>query len=365
MSVTSGVASLDAFLGGGLELGDNIVWVADDAADLDPVIAAFLEVDPPAARRFDLDGDDGPVRRQGARFPSPEMLETELLGADVTAGSRIAVVSFDGLVTHWGADAAVAFYTRTCPQLFDRAAIAYWTATRDLIGLSVLERVSLVAQCVFEVRAGRLRVRKAEGRPVRVQGAVADFSVDGSVPAVSREHAVGRLGEGLRRLRLERGWSQSQLARVAGVTPAAISQAESGRRGLSLDTLVPLCESLGVGLDELVGIGRAPSPWLGRRDRATPTDDVVALFDASSAGARVHLVRLDVGADGRPPFVHKGTEIVLAATGLVLVDLGGSTPVLRAGDAALVSDVAVRGWTNLGPGPATLFWVTLSTPPPG
>ena len=62
------------------------------------------------------------------------------------------------------------------------------------------------------------------------------------VPEVGRDLVVGRLGEGLRRLRGRRNLTQRQLAELATVTPAAISQAESGRRGLSLETLVILSD---------------------------------------------------------------------------------------------------------------------------
>jgi len=152
--------------------------------------------------------------------------------------------------------------------------------------------------------------------------------------------------------------SFDELAQRAGVTPAAISQAESGRRGLSLDTVVRLCESLDVGLDDLLGIGGRPSPWLARHDRVVPTPSgTVPLFDDADAGARVHHVHLGEGQRGRPPQPHKGPEVVAVATGLVLVDLGESTPVLRAGDAVMASDVVVQGWTNLADGPSTLFWI--------
>ena len=71
------------------------------------------------------------------------------------------------------------------------------------------------------------------------------------------------------------------------------------------------------------------------------------------------LVELAPGGVGRPPHEHKGPELLLAAEGLVLVDLGASTPVLRAGDALMVSDVAVQGWSNLAEAPSRLFWVAV------
>jgi hypothetical protein len=45
------------------------------------------------------------------------------------------------------------------------------------------------------------------------------------------------------------------------------------------------------------------------------------------------------------------------AAGLVQVDLGAETPVMRAGDALLASKVAVLGWRNLLGEPARLFWI--------
>lgn len=376
LAPSSGVPTLDQLLAGGLAAGDNIVWVADRHGDLDPLISAFLAAGPAGdrvgrPRYLRLAPDRGPEPPPGVdvvgmpaddAFPDPEALEALVLAPEVTAGSRIVVTSLDDLVLRWGAETAVRFYTSTCPQLFDRGAVAYWTATRELIGTAVLDGVARIAQCVFELRSDRLRIRKAEGRPQRVQGAVAEYRMEAGVPVVSREHAVGRVGEGLRRLRTDRGLTQTQLAGIAGVTPAAISQTESGRRGLSLDTLLPLCEALGVGIDDLVGLGRRPSPWLGRRDggvgdgRAT-----VPLFDDPGAGVRVHLVQLGPGEDGRPPVTHKGPELVLAATGLVLIDLGETTPVLRAGDGVMVTEVPVLRWTNLHTGPSTLFWLALGT----
>lgn len=357
--VTSGVPTLDSLLGGGLALGDNIVWVGGRSSDLVQFVDAFNEAGAGGVRMFDTAGERG--TRTGSVSPevTPEALERDLL-ADLHVGDRVVVSSLDDLVTRWGAARAVEFYTRTCPRMFDCGAVAYWLATRELSGGAVIEGVARVAQCVFEVRGGRLRVQKAEGRPLRVQGAVAEIDRSDERLVLHREHVVGRLGEGLRRLRAARGLNQRQLAQLAGVTPAAISQTESGRRGLSLDTLVSLCDSLGVGLDDILGIGRPPSPWLARHDRdRSPAVASVPLFDDPALGTRVHLVDLEVGGVGRPPFEHKGPELLLAAEGLVLVDLGASTPVLRAGDALMASDVAVQGWSNLAEVSSRLFWVAL------
>jgi transcriptional regulator with XRE-family HTH domain len=241
--------------------------------------------------------------------------------------------------------------------LFDRGAVAYWTGGRDALGTSVVDGVSKIAQCVFDVHAGRVRIVKMEGRSPRLQGATAVLEqVDGEL-AVGREHAGGRVAEGLRRLRRARNLSQTQIAAMAGVTPGAISQAESGRRGLSLDTVLHLCDALGIGVDDLLASGVRADPQLARHDRGPSDRRTTALFDDPSLGPLTHLVRLGADESGTPPFRHKGTELVLVADGLVLVDLGDTTPVLRAGDALMAGRVPVNRWTNLHDGTSTLFWI--------
>src|SRR5262249_31213999 len=68
-----------------------------------------------------------------------------------------------------------------------------------------------------------------------------------------RARAGARVGAAWRAYRLRRDLSQSDLARLAGVSPSAISQVERGERGLSLETLMALSGRLNVTLDELLG----------------------------------------------------------------------------------------------------------------
>lgn len=373
--VTSGIAGLDEMLDGGLALGDNIVWVADDRADLAGACRAFLAATetgsaayiglsgaaapadlPPEATRHEVVVSDDPASRRA--------LERLLTDGRFTEGSRIVVDGLDDLVARWGAAETVAFYRRACPRLLDLGVVAYWTGSRAMLSSATIDGIAKIAQCVFDRRGDRLRIAKAEGRPARVQGALVEIAEgeDGH-PVVVREHAVGRLGEGLRRIRRERNLSQGQIAALAGITPAAISQAETGRRGLSLDTLVLLCDALGTTLDDLMGSARTVDHVLVRHDRrrsGAPSDghgDPVALFDDPAAGVRSYLVSLGPEQEGSPAFAHKGVEMVLVADGLVLVDLGEQTPVMRAGDALMVSRVPIRSWCNLGSDPARLFWV--------
>ena len=59
------------------------------------------------------------------------------------------------------------------------------------------------------------------------------------------------LGERIKRLRMERGWSQTQLARKLDVHPKQVSGWERGAHTPTTDALIRVAEALGVSLDYL------------------------------------------------------------------------------------------------------------------
>ncbi len=370
--LSSGVAALDGVLGG-LIPGDNIVWVSEDEDLLARVERGFLEegrrvgarcwyvttTTAPASLRARL-GRDVTIldaRPQG-RFADPVLLEQTLVEEAQAAPPRVVIDGLRAFARRWGAKRALGFFTRVCPTMFDRGALAYWRVSRRQLGSRFVEELTKVTQCVLEADRRRLRVLKAEGRMPAVEGRlfrVALASDEGI--ELEAELAVGRLGEGLARLRQERNLSQADVARIAGVSPSAISQAEAGRRGLSLDTLLTISQQLRVSLDDLLANDQRADYVLARRDRLGTTATRTPLLDDPTAGLRAYLVHLAPGESGTPPIAHKGVELVLVAGGLVQVDLGSATPVMRAGDALLALRVPVSGWRNLLGEPARVFWI--------
>ena len=364
--VSSGIRSLDEAIGG-LMVGDNIVWVGADSAVHVALQQAFLgvtgvkvpkvfvtaaEVPDKASSRLGAEVEvlDARPRRP---YADPIELERALLERG-TPAARIVIDGLDVFVRRLGPERALSLFSRICPQLFDSGAICYWRAGPG--SRSILEGVRSVTQCVFEASGEHLRVIKAEGR-LGVQGRIFRMRVTAGELRVEQERALGRLAEGLRRLRSARGLSQSDVSRMAGVSPSAISQAEAGHRGLGLDTVVALAESAGIGVDELLGTSPDPGYVLARRERVAPRRGSTALLDDPSLGLRAYLVELGPGERGEPPVQHRGPELLVVAAGLVQIDLGAETPVMRAGDAVLATRVGVRGWRNLLAGQARLFWI--------
>lgn len=64
-------------------------------------------------------------------------------------------------------------------------------------------------------------------------------------------------GKALRAARLSRGFTQSELADLAGVGRAHVSLIENGRSGVSIGKAATIAEMLGVSLDSILTRGGA------------------------------------------------------------------------------------------------------------
>lgn len=371
--ITTGMSGLDTLLEG-LIPGDNVVWVADSADVITVIEDAFLghagrdgrscsyvtAVTAPAALGKRLGPRVAIIdARPGRPSGDPVSLEREMLERAKVAPIHCTVVdNLTALAARWGDQKALAFFARTCPQLFNLGAVAYWRTFRGLLSGTFLEDVRRITQCVIDIAGDRLRVVKAEGRPDVVQGELVRFRLTEGVLTISPERALSRLGRGLQQVRRLHHLTQAALAQLAGITPSAVSQAETGRRGLSLDTLLVIADRLHVSLDDLLPTTPSMGYVVIRHDRlggVAPIETV--LVDNPSIGLRAVLIRLGPGQSGSPPWGHKGPELLLVASGLVQLEIGDDTPVVRAGDAALATLVPIDGWRNLLSKPASLFWI--------
>jgi transcriptional regulator with XRE-family HTH domain len=369
---STGVADLDRALHG-LYWGDNVVFEPDSTDTAQPFFAAVAEhseaYDHAAYVTLTLDPEiihrDYPSLGVIDARPDTPLAEAGALLNEVRRRSKpqartlLLFDPLDDMAARWGTDMARRFFTRCCPLLLEVGAIAYWSLSQGERFEPLRRDVEDVTQCVLVVRDGRLRIAKAEGRPVGVQGSVYHYRLADGKPELTQAPAAARLGGALRAVRMQRQLSQAQLAALADVSASAISQAERGQRGLSLETLLTLTANLHITVDELLRGHVSPGYRLGRRDdpAATPTGTPIPLLDDPEAGLRAYLVRLAPGATATPNIDHKGTELVAVVGGLVQVQLTSGRPVLRQGEALLADRSSIRGWRNIAQRPAALFWV--------
>ena len=179
-------------------------------------------------------------------------------------------------------------------------------------GLAVLVPTSPTAVSHWE--AGRRR----PGDRARVRLAILLNEAAGTVDAwfgvnpVRREHAV----PGLAHVRRERGWSQRDVARVWGVSPAFVQRLEATRRRLDADELAELVEALDLDAGEQALLARpvlrATQPTGTRAEQLRRSRSVTLALAASRARtstARLRAMeqgrlRLDIGTARRLAHVY-------------------------------------------------------------
>jgi transcriptional regulator with XRE-family HTH domain len=376
--VTSGVAELDIVLGG-LYWGDNVVWSVNAPGAADPFYAAVAgtAADYHLSAFVTLTNSAAEVE---SAYPGIEVVLDARPGTPLEDPNALLVAirqrcrpferdlilfdSLEAMAERWGEDGALGFFMHTCPLLLELGAIAYWSLMPTEHPQHVRREIEEVTQCVFGVTETRLRIAKAEGRPAGVQGSVYRYGLENGRPAITPAPAAARLGAALLAFRTNRGLTQSELARLAGVSPSAISQAERSQRGLSLETLLELTARLGITLDQLLRGEGAPGYRLARRHDPPVRSHahVLPLLDDAQAGLRAYLVGLPPRESVVPGFAHKGVELVAVAAGLVQVVLPAGRPVLRPGESLLAEQSGVLSWRNLGEDSAMLFWILRDDP---
>ncbi len=179
---------------------------------------------------------------------------------------------------------------------------------------------------------------------------------------LSQADVIARVAASLRAVRRGRELSQQELAKLAGVTASAISQAERAERGLSLATLARLSSALGLTIDDLLH-GEDPEVYrIGRRtdDPSRASEQAIPLLGDAASDLRIDLVRLEAREAGGPSEQQTGRGIVAVANGLVQVQIAGGTPAIRAGEVLVADSDRIEGWRNIGQTEAVLFWIVAS-----
>jgi len=398
--MTTGLPEVDRLIGG-LQIGDNVVWQIISPVD-SAIIRSFV-TSPPAADLVYLTFTESAadvLERYHSSWRTRDVLVVDCYSGSVGAGTaksparrRIRIVDdprepaqviealrqaedtfgpgaiyvFDNLTAMqdlWGPEEALNLFLEHCPRLYELRTVAYWFLRKEAHDASFLARLQRTTQIVFDSSPSAgghvLRVAKAAGRPDSVGRAIQFTLKEGRIEIVGREtEQPTRTGEALRAQRKARGISQAELARRVGITPSALSQAESGRRGLSEETLKSAYAVLGTG-------GAAPAlPYTLARRRARRSRKLATGLRAEEvledpSRMSVHILDFGAGSSGRrPPFPTKQKEVVVLLSGVLELQFGAIAEVLQAGDAIVVRDEPVTGWSNAGSSSARALWCIL------
>jgi transcriptional regulator with XRE-family HTH domain len=176
------------------------------------------------------------------------------------------------------------------------------------------------------------------------------------------------LGDRLRQLRAERGWSLQVLASASGVSRSMLSQIEREQANPTLAVTLRIAQAFGMTLGDLVQVPDASSTItvIRANDRAYHyrSDKHCRIRTLSPLNlekdVEFYEVQLQPGGALRSAPHFKGTrEFLTVETGIVRVESGRDAEVLQKGDSVSYRADVPHAIINAGPTEAVLFLVDI------
>jgi len=187
-----------------------------------------------------------------------------------------------------------------------------------------------------------------------------------------------QIGERLRLLRKERGWTLQELSRRAGVSLSAVSKIENAQVAPTFDTLVKLARGLGMGFDALLDqmpTGEANGPARGGgRLSVTRANDAVGFstsmyeYHVHASGLRrkymtplIMAVKARREGEGITWSSHDGEEFIFVIKGRIALHTEFYEPVmLDQGDSVYFDSSMAHLFLNIGRGEALVASICYS-----
>ncbi|MEE9566139.1 MAG: XRE family transcriptional regulator, partial [Desulfobacteria bacterium] len=254
--------------------------------------------------------------------------------------------------------------------------IAYWIMEKLAHSEALRAQINQIAQVAIDLSIKRgttaLRILKAEDRGTEdIDEPHRYWTKDLTITFDMEKHGHGHVNLGLRikELRIKRGLSQTELAKLVGVTPSTVSQVEANIIYPSLPALLKMAEVLSVHISSLF----EQSIELEKRIIFPAAEAVSVGFPGLPKGsvegnlltppdfqAKMEPYIIEIEPNRDLPahfFVHKGEEMGYLLSGKLRMSLHKATYTVRSGDVIYLTSEMPSEWRNPGPNVARLLWI--------
>jgi transcriptional regulator with XRE-family HTH domain len=297
--------------------------------------------------------------------------------AEMKGDVRFVFESITGMQELWGGEESIlTFYSHSCPRLYELNTIAYWIMEKEAHTPRLRASINQIAQVAIDLSVKRgktsLTVLKAEKRDSsKLNRPYGYWTKDQNIYFDSENRSTGSIDMGMRlkELRVKRGLSQTEVAKLIGVTPSTISQIESNLIYPSVPALLKMAEILNIDVSAFFQVGAEGRP----KNVFTSSDASDIRFDdlsEESISGKL-LTPLDFEAKAEPYiieiapnksipahfFIHKGEELGYLLSGELQMNMEKTTYTARAGDLIYLTNDIPAWWKNTGAETAKLLWI--------
>ncbi len=289
---------------------------------------------------------------------------------------RFVFESLTGMQELWGGEQHILnFYSHSCPRLYELNTIAYWIIEKRAHSPRLRAQINQIAQVAIDLSVKRgktyLTILKAEKHNLdTLNRPFSYWSKDRKISFDLERRSSGQfdLGMRLKTFRTKRGLSQTELAKLVGVTPSTISQVESDLIYPSLPALLKIAEVLEVDINSFFQESadvrnRVVFPSgesLEIKFPDLPQHSIKGrLLIPVDIETKVEPYLLEIQPDKTLPshfFIHKGEEIGYLLSGKLQLNLGRDVYTVHSNDVIYLTSKMPSRWINPGPEVARLLW---------
>jgi transcriptional regulator with XRE-family HTH domain len=168
------------------------------------------------------------------------------------------------------------------------------------------------------------------------------------------DRMLSEIGPRLKRVRLERQVTLTELAAATGISISTLSRLESGHRRANLELLLPISAALRAPLDDIIGTVPIADP----RVITTPIKrDGVAFLPLTRQPGGPQTYQISYPARRRRPETasHEGSEWLYVVSGTLRLVLADQDLSLDAGEAAEFDSALPHWFGSAGQGPVELL----------
>ncbi len=167
------------------------------------------------------------------------------------------------------------------------------------------------------------------------------------------DRTLDAVGPRLKKLRMARDITLTDLAAQTGISASTLSRLEAGLRRPTLEQLLPLARVHGVTLDELVGAPPTGDPRIHLRPIPCGDGSTILPLTRRPGGVQAYKFVLAAGTDDAEPDLrtHEGHDWVYVLNGTLRLVLGEQDLLLKPGEAAEFDTSTPHWFGATGAGP--------------
>jgi transcriptional regulator with XRE-family HTH domain len=176
---------------------------------------------------------------------------------------------------------------------------------------------------------------------------------------------LATIGQNVRRLRSEKGFTLQTLAKRTRLSPSMLSLVERGKAGSSIGTLVVLASALGAEMSDLLGDHPRDDELVSRSksQRVVETADGVSrriVRNDRKRGIEIAINEYRPATASSPvPVRHAGFEYGIVLQGRLEITVQGQKHVLSSGDSIAYPSTQPHRIANVGAKRARALWINL------